>query len=803
MTPNELEPSDDKPIDESTPLDEASSNDNSSVPLEHANISQNIEGNRNVSIGQSQNSTIVSVNGGQAIFQLTSTGQAISVQEPEADSALGSNPYKGLLPFGENEGEFFVGRSKAIEALRHQFQYLYEQPSSTRLLPIYGPSGSGKSSLARAGLIPALSKFPLPGTNGTRIAVMQPGDDPLYALALVLARITTGDPNPTHKAGEYKQVLAQDDDSNFDGLQRIAYGFSEIETFPLIVVVDQFEEIYAYEPRGHNLDEQKKRHKFIRERDIFVKNLLYAASSVSKYVSVILTVRSDFLGETSKHPSLNRLFASPSGFLVTMMDEESLQEVISIPAKRAGYIMDEATVQLLIEQTIERDGALPLLQVTLTQIWTGLSAGKTPAQTIKAIGGVGGALAREAERVYSSLSPSEQEITRRLFLSLVQLGEGVQDTRRRISPLEAISSQDSYEDLEKVIQRFSGADSRLITLSGKDKEQLVEISHEALIHHWPLLHSMLEEGRGVIHAQRRIELLAEEWDRRGRQSDVLLQGKSLTRALESQKEHEWSLISKRAEDFLAASKRQLWRNQTRLLWLLIPFFLIGIMYDYYRREEVVMQYRQNLSSPNSSEQYGAILELTRGCNRIGQWNKASKFSIGERLYGNCRSLEGEAGLQKADFSGRGEFRGFYMAGASLEGANFESSLMTSINLDSAKLARVNFERANLENSIFNNADLEGANLKSSSLLYAQFISANLKSSNLSYSNLSDADFRGADLSESDLKSANLANANLTDANLSTALGLEVEQLQQGDDSPVICDTILPEHISISSTRDCR
>ena len=475
-------------------------------------VNQTSQGSENQTIGQVYGGVVVYVSGGQAVIN-PSQGQGAQSQasqpgDSEAVKELGPNPYKGLLAFHEKDQDLYFGRSREIEALREQCLALLEQSNGVRLLPIYGPSGSGKSSLARAGLIPELGQRPLPGRDRARVALMVPGTQPLQALATVLARIATNDVTPVQKIREFTDELAVANRlGEYDGLQRIASALPEIATFPLIVLVDQFEEVYSLCEDGE-------------ARDALVSNLLYAAKERSRYVSVLMTMRSDFVGETHRHPTLGRLF-SAQGFLVPPMDGEALREVIALPAERAGHGLDDATIQLLIEQTEGREGALPLLQFALARIWEGLAEGSTPAKTLEKIGGVGGALAGEAQRVYDGLSEAEQEIARRLFLGLVQLGEGTRDTRRRASVSGLMARADQPEEFRQVMERFTAPGVRLMTVSATGSEETAEVTHEALFEHWDELNVWLDDSREDLRFQRRLDEAVEYWDEQKRPAGLL------------------------------------------------------------------------------------------------------------------------------------------------------------------------------------------------------------------------------------------------------------------------------------------
>jgi hypothetical protein len=332
----------------------------------------------------------------------------------------GRNPYQGLLAFQPSDGDRFFGRAAEIEDLWQRFRALHEQAEATRMLVVYGPSGSGKSSLVRAGLVPELARRPPGGRAQARIALLVPGSQPLQALASVLARIATNDPAPVRKTREFAEELALPNGvGHYDGLQRIAALLPEADVWPLVVVVDQLEEVYSLCPDAAT-------------RQAFLANLLRAAADRTCQVAVVVTLRSDFLGATQADPGLNRLIQA-QGVFVAALSEQGLRDAIRLPAERRGRPLETATVELLVEQSLGRDGALPLLQFALLRIWEGFREGRPAAETLRAMGGVGGALAGEADRIYSSLPPDDQRIARRLFLNLVQLGEGSRDTRRRVA----------------------------------------------------------------------------------------------------------------------------------------------------------------------------------------------------------------------------------------------------------------------------------------------------------------------------------------------------------------------------------
>ena len=227
----------------------------------------------------------------------------------------------------------------------------------------------------------------------------------------------------------------------FDGLTLWAANLPDAATSPLVLLVDQFEEVYTAcrDPS---------------ERDAFVSLLLHAAGDRARHVAVLMTLRSDFLGETHRqHPELNRLVAEQA-VIVPAMSRDELRRAIVEPAIQAGMPIDEATVELLLMEARGSEGALPLLEFALTRIWEGLLSGRPAGATLRDIGGIGGALASTAKGIYSALSEPEQVIARRALVRLVQLGEGTRDTRRRVPLGQLCGRGDREADVLAVLRKY-------------------------------------------------------------------------------------------------------------------------------------------------------------------------------------------------------------------------------------------------------------------------------------------------------------------------------------------------------------
>jgi len=415
-----------------------------------------------------------------------------------------SNPYKGLDAFEEKDADRYYGRERLLEeTLWPAFQALATAPA--RLMALVGPSGSGKSSLARAGLLPLL-KRQLPAC---RLLVTTPTAHPLNAIALILAQLAQPEePFPIGKQEEFRKQLAADDNQ---GLLRAADLFYKRYQAPLILLVDQFEEVFTL---CKNID---------NERNCYLDNLLTAISDPAPHFYLLLTLRSDFLNESQSHPAFNQVLSRPECFrLVPVLDDEGLHRAITVPAKRAGRALDEGAVQLLIEQSKNQEGALPLLQSALSKIWEGLRHGQSATETLRKIGGVGGALAGQAQSIYQNLSEDEQQITQRSFLKLVQLGEGSPDSKRRILLDDLIAQGEQRDTVRHILRRFALRDSRFLTFGqDADGQEWVEIVHDALIAHWTELHEWLNASRDDLRLLNRLEADAKHWDANKRAKGLL------------------------------------------------------------------------------------------------------------------------------------------------------------------------------------------------------------------------------------------------------------------------------------------
>ena len=436
------------------------------------------------------------------------------------------------------------------------------------MLPVIGPSGCGKSSLVRAGLLPELARRPLLGLSDGRVAVLVPGSHPVDALSAILARMTTGDRLPAAKQQEIvDQLLLRDADGGYHGLRRIARFLTD-EGRPLIIVIDQFEEVWSL---CDSTD----------ERTAFINGLLDVAGDRDARVNIVLTMRSDFLASTSAYPALSDAISRRS-FFVPSMSEAELRRAIAEPARHAGFLLDEATIALMVSETEGREGALPLLEFALTRIWEGLKANVPAAETLRELGGVGGALAKEAERIYRQLPEADQRIVRRAFLAQVRLGEGTRDSRRRAAIEEIVARDEKPEHVLKLLRDFSQAGQRFITLGGDSVRGVItaELSHEALLDHWDSLRKWIEDSRDNLRFQRRVAEAVTEWEAQGRPNGLLWRSPVLDTLRAFHRSSAADMTGPQIE-FLELSERQQRSEQRRRYAAPIAVFtavLVGAVY---------------------------------------------------------------------------------------------------------------------------------------------------------------------------------------------------------------------------------
>ncbi|HSJ88587.1 MAG TPA: helix-turn-helix domain-containing protein, partial [Anaerolineales bacterium] len=451
--------------------------------------------------------------------------------------ALGMCPYKGLNYFDEADADLFVGREVLTVKLVERLLSLTSnnQSAEGRFLAIVGASGSGKSSLVRAGLVPAL-RWNKASTDWL-VHILTPTAHPLESLALSL----TSEASSLATTATLMDDLAREPRS----LQIFVRRKLGLENGSrLLLVVDQFEELFAL---CHSE----------AERICFIHNLLSAAMEENGRVILVITLRADFYAHCANYPQLREALAKHQEYIGTMNQGE-LRRAIEEPAQRGRWEFEPGLVDLLLHDVGQEPGALPLLSHALLETWQRRRGRTLTLSGYAASGGVRGAIAETAETVFSDQFTHEQQaIARRIFLRLTELSDetSTADTRRRatfneliLKPEEAVTTHDVLKVL---------ADARLITTS----EDSAEVAHEALIREWPTLRSWLEDNRDGLRLHRHLTEAAQEWLLMNREPDLLFRGARLAGAREWAASHAEELNSLE-HDFLNASVEHSEREST-------------------------------------------------------------------------------------------------------------------------------------------------------------------------------------------------------------------------------------------------
>ncbi|WP_352852410.1 hypothetical protein [Mesorhizobium sp. M0895] len=420
------------------------------------------------------------------------------------------NPYRGLDAFYETDGAWFFGRNKLIRSGWLLIQQLL-RGEDARILAVVGASGSGKSSLVRAGLLPELARQPMEGLESPKVLVLRPGNAPLRNLAEVIARLpwTNGD------SGDIEiQLATPTQDGTFNALHRLSMAALETEyRSRLIIVVDQFEELFT------ECEDSVA-------RTAFLENLAVAASASDRLVSIVLTLRSDFTAAVQTPISFANAIVK-NRLMVRSMDRDELRSAIEDPTRLVcpPCPWPAALVDNLISQAEGRAGALPLLQFALQRLWIDRVAGHLD-ETLALSQLIEEFLVEAAEILFASTGTTETERTanqallRRAFVAMVQLGEGSADTRRVARLSDFSAPGDDSRHVHEVLTPFMAREARLVSGSEDQGEASYEIIHEALISSWDRLRAWLgqvpdkansQRIRSDLRLGRRLAVAAAEW----------------------------------------------------------------------------------------------------------------------------------------------------------------------------------------------------------------------------------------------------------------------------------------------------
>lgn len=444
------------------------------------------------------------------------------------------NPYKGLRAFQMADARDFFGRERLIHRLVNR---LSEHDRMARFLAVVGPSGSGKSSVVRAGLVPALWRGDLPGSEDWFIVEMIPGTQPLDELEIALSRVAA------NQAGNLREHLERDT----RGLVRIAALILPDDGSELVVIVDQFEEVFTL------VSDEARRVQFL--------DLLHTAvTDPRSRVRVVVTLRADFYDRPLHYPDFGELMRSRMETVLPLSAEE-LEATVAKPAARVGVSFEPGLVATITGDVHYQPGALPLLQYALTELFEQRSNRTLTHEAYQALGGAAGALAKRAEELVHEQDATGQEIIRQMFLRLVTLGEGLEDTRRRVPRSELLAVAGDEDRMDEAIDTYAAY--RLLTLDHDPvtRSPTVEIAHEAILREWKRLRDWLRESRDDIRQQRILATAAAEWFQAERDPSYLLRGSRLEQFSGWATEAKLALTPKE-RDFLDTSLAEHQRQET-------------------------------------------------------------------------------------------------------------------------------------------------------------------------------------------------------------------------------------------------
>lgn len=521
------------------------------------------------------------------------------------------NPYKGLRSFSEADADDFFGRETLVQQLLAR---LSEGGDLARFLAVIGPSGGGKSSVVKAGLLPALRRGGLLGSENWFYVDLLPGPNPFEELEAALLRAAVNPPS---------SLLEQLEEGNRGLIRAVNRILPKEPSVELVIVIDQFEELFT-------LVESEE------ERALFLSNIVTAIVDERSRVRVVITLRADFTDRPLRYVDFGELIQRRNELVLPLTPDELEQAILS-PAKRVGLKVESGLVSAILRDLGDQPGTLPMLQYALTELFDQREKNVLTKQGYQRIGGVLGALGRRAQEVFSALNKREQSVARQVFLRLVTLGEGVEDTRRRVllGELEQLQSKSEAALRQISITEILGAfgKSRLLTFDSDPitRGPTVEVAHEALLREWARLREWLNESRADLRLQRQLANAAHEWEQAKRDESFLLTGAHLeqfegwsqtTEVALTQHEREFLNFSldfaKREESERAeqqAREATLKQRVQRVLQVLVGVFLIAAIisgglaiWANRQREEALRQASIGLASQAQLELNGTSPE---------------------------------------------------------------------------------------------------------------------------------------------------------------------------------------------------
>jgi WD40 repeat protein len=454
--------------------------------------------------------------------------------EPPTWSQLGGIPpcpYQGLFAFGESDARFFFGREQVTQTL---LQAVKQKP----LVAVIGASGSGKSSVVFAGLVPLLRQQLCNKDQSLYIVSFRPGNSPFTSLAtgvmqcMPIAQFITAQFPPQADQSTTDQ-LEQQLRQNQHGLAHLIEDLTrQNAAIQLILIVDQFEELYTLCPEA--------------DRQAFLDNMLQAISCVQSF-TMVLTLRADFCGHALVYRPWSDALQEAI-YILGPMNHAELQAAITQPAAQMQVQLEDGLIQKLISAMDEQPGRLPLLEFALTQLWSNQQQGLLRHQTYHEIGGVEAALVNHAELVYAQLNAADQVRSQQIFIQLVQPGTGTEDNRR-------LATKDDVRSENWDLVTYLASFRLVVTNRHKSSgEETVELVHEALIKNWKRLRQWMQFDGEFRIWQERLRTNKRQWEESDQDEEMVLRGKALADA-DYWQQHRGEELSLGEQTFISQSLR--------------------------------------------------------------------------------------------------------------------------------------------------------------------------------------------------------------------------------------------------------
>ena len=595
------------------------------------------------------------------------------------------NPYKGLAYFEDDDARFFFGRTALTDSLLAHLE-------QNNFLALLGASGSGKSSVLRAGLLNQLRLGRLSGSDRWELQVMLPTERPLSSLANTFVSPELKHEDRVTRLETIENLIAKKSD-NKEGLRQ----WVQTSAAPrVILVIDQFEECFTL-------------CQDLQDREHFFALLLKALELPKDKFCLAIAMRADFFGKCveREYGGLSKRIADHL-VPVTPMNDDELREAIDEPAKLIGCEVESILREEIVRDVAGAPANLPLMQFALSELWQLREVNRLTLQAYKQkLGGIAGALEKRANAVYAQFTEElDKRAVKHIFLSLTQLGEGTEDTRRRVVMSHLVATGIfPLEVIEKVVKKL--ADEKLVVTSAlieKDgqpqKDAIVDVAHEALIRNWKLLRSWLDEDREVKAKQDKLEKRAEDWQQSGQSKAYLLPKQLLKDAkalVQSQKKNGNLTMKNFVLDFVKASEKR--QNSDRLkrtgIFLVFPFIGSLVTLHFY-----ILDRATTILSVNDCQQRPEVRFFLEYKLLFGYREQLADVKLCTKTLSNI-NLKG-ANLWKANFKN-----------ATLDNSNFQESVLQEADFTDANLKNADFKGSWLKNARFDNAYLYRSKFKNS------------------------------------------------------------------------------------------